>query len=150
MSTVDGVVELPYVTVDEPPGTDGTQAQHPDADVPSVPHWEAGENPPGTDPPVPPVEDPAITLPPGTHPDPVSGVALGAETEEAPPDTAPRSNPAVTEIPGTHPFPWNPQVTTAEQEAQAAEAEFGLEEAPPPDYPPPGVEPQNAPQYASD
>jgi hypothetical protein len=146
MSTVDGVVELPYIVVDEPPGTDGYQAQHPDADVPSVPHYEDGENPPGTDPPTPPAVDPATILPPGTDPFPVPE---GAGDPQVAVDTAPRGNPALTEIPGTHPFPFVPQVTTAEQEAQAAEAEFGLEdEAPPPDYPPPGQEP--APQYASD
>lgn len=54
--------------VDEPPGKDGTQGQHPDTPVPPVPEWGAGENPPGTNPPVPPAEDPAVTLPPGTHP----------------------------------------------------------------------------------
>lgn len=133
MSTVEGVVELPYITVDEPPGTDGHQAQHPDADVPSVPHWEAGENPPGTDPPVPPVEDPATVLPPGTSP-----FLLDPDAPEPEPEVpAPHGNPALTEIPGTHPFPWAPQVTTAE-------AEFGLE--PDPDEP----APEPAPQYASD
>jgi hypothetical protein len=120
MATVEGVVELPYITVDEPPGKEGYQAQHPDAEVPSVPHWEDGQNPPGTDPPTPPAIDPATVLPPGTDPFPVPEGAV-AESEVLVEDTAPRTNPAVTEIPGTHPFPYTPQAVVAEEE-------FGLEE----------------------
>ena len=119
MATVDGVVELPYITVDEPPGKEGYQAQHPDADVPSVPHWEDGENPPGTDPPTPPAVPPETVLPPGTNPFPVPEGA--ADAQEAV-DPKPSTNPAVTEIPGTHPFPYTPQPVTASAE------EFGLDE----------------------
>jgi len=53
---------------DTPPGADGYQTQHPDWDPVPVPVWDPGENPPGTNPPVPPVDDPATTLPPGTMP----------------------------------------------------------------------------------
>ena len=122
MATVDGVVELPYITVDEPPGKEGYQAQHPDADVPSVPHWEAGENPPGTDPPVPPLVDPATVLLPGTDPFPVDPAAVAAWEAHANDPPPPYVNPAITEIPGTNPFPYTPQVTTAvvEEEAECA------------------------------
>ena len=118
MATVEGVVELPYITVDEPPGKEGYQAQHPDAEVPSVPHWEQGENPPGTDPPVPPAEDPAITLTPGTTPFAVDPNAVIAPE----PEIAGPVNPAITEIPGTHPWP---SIVGGPLEA---EKEFGLDE----------------------
>jgi len=62
--------------VDEPPGKDGVQAPNP-PDMPPMPVWEPGQNPVGTNPPVP-TPDTGTTLPPGTTP----GVVVG---EEAPP-----------------------------------------------------------------
>lgn len=62
--------------VDEPPGKDGVQAPNP-PDLKPIPEWGPGENPVGTNPPVP-TPDTGTTLPPGTTP----GVVVG---EEEPP-----------------------------------------------------------------
>jgi len=57
-------------TVDAPPGKQGYQAQHPDfyAAANPVPDWKEGANPPGTNPPKPPKNDPATTPIPGSTP----------------------------------------------------------------------------------
>ena len=53
--------------VDEPPGNQGVQP--PNApDLPPVPDWGPGENPPGTNPPVDPPVDPATVPVPGSVP----------------------------------------------------------------------------------
>jgi hypothetical protein len=53
--------------VDTPPGKDGHQGQHPNAETPPVPDYAAGTNPPGTNPPMP-AQDPATTPIPGSIP----------------------------------------------------------------------------------
>jgi hypothetical protein len=53
--------------VDEPPGEQGAQAPNPD-DLPPLPDWGPGENPPGTNPPVEPPVDPATVPVPGSVP----------------------------------------------------------------------------------
>lgn len=61
----------PVSPVDEPPGKDGVQAPNP-PDLKPIPDWGPGENPVGTNPPVP-TPDTGTTLPPGTTP----GVIVG-------------------------------------------------------------------------
>jgi hypothetical protein len=53
--------------VDEPPGKDGYQGQHPNAEIPKVPDYAPGANPPGTNPPMP-AKDPAKNPIPGMIP----------------------------------------------------------------------------------
>jgi len=53
--------------VDEPPGADGVQPPNP-PDLPPLPDWGPGENPPGTNPPVDPPVDPATVPVPGSVP----------------------------------------------------------------------------------
>lgn len=70
--------------VDEPPGKDGTQAPNP-PDLKPVPEWGPGENPPGTNPPIP-TPNTGTTPLPGMTP----GVIVGQE--EPPPAAGPPVN----------------------------------------------------------
>ena len=54
--------------VDDPPGKDGYQGVRADAEFPPVPDYAAGTNPPGTNPPFPPAQDPALAPIPGMLP----------------------------------------------------------------------------------
>ena len=67
--------------VDEPPGEQGAQAPNPD-DLPPLPEWGPGENPPGTNPPVDPPVDPATVPVPGSVPT----FNQGGEAPLPPPD----------------------------------------------------------------
>lgn len=79
----------PQSPVDEPPGEQGVQAPNP-PNLPPIPEWDAGENPPGTNPPYPPAVDPATVPVPGSVPTFDQGGAStvpGGQSASPPADT---------------------------------------------------------------